>query len=76
MKAIANRNPPLPWFHDKLKLSGYAAREKIIGLVSKSVTAMLEFRPKILDCWLDAGRLEEEAPLSSLNDNVPVFCYL
>ena len=31
INAKANRNPPLPWFQLRLKLSGYAARAKTMG---------------------------------------------
>jgi hypothetical protein len=42
MKIIANRKPPRPWFHERLKLSGYAIRVKRIGKTRTIITAKLD----------------------------------
>ena len=45
MKAIANKKPPRPWFHDRLKVSGYTIIVNRIGAISMSITAKLGLNP-------------------------------
>jgi hypothetical protein len=47
MNAIAKRNPPRPWFQERLKVVGYATMAKTIGATRIRITAIFELKPKM-----------------------------
>src|SRR6187200_1450856 len=45
MKAIANKKPPRPWFHDRLKVLGNTIIVNRIGVIRMSITAKPGLNP-------------------------------
>jgi hypothetical protein len=45
MKAIANKKPPRPWFHDRLKVLGNTIIVNRIGAIRMSITAKPGLNP-------------------------------